>query len=211
MKAIVIILVLACIVACGSQDPASSSSAASLPEGYFASAAPDGAQAITALKGTVAIGDEVVLHGRIGGRNPAFVPGRAAFVIYDDQQLNLHVSDCGSGCNSCSVSPADLLWATAVIQVVDEEGRVRSGSLNGQGGLASDVRVVLRGIVADNGDNGVLVVNASQIFVQDPQAPIPALACSGDMDDMDDDESSSFVLPGCSGADCGSSGGCGGH
>ena len=174
MKTIILALVMCIAAACTDQTGADAPSAAALPEGIIAAEAPPKALAITALKGTVQAGDEVVLHGRIGGRNPAFVSDRAAFVLYDDQQLHLTTSDCASGCNLCSVAPADLLRATATIQIADANGRVLSGSMAGQGGLVPGARVTLRGVVLESAENGLLVVNADTLFVQDPQSPTPA-------------------------------------
>ena len=56
--------------------------------------------------------------------------------------------------------------AVATVQVVDEKGSVLRVGLKGLGGLTELSTVIVKGTVAPASGNGVLIVNASGIFVE---------------------------------------------
>lgn len=164
---------------CGSSDqkPTVAPTKASAPEVppvelpatlFVREALPDAIGVVAARK-DVEPGKEIVLTGFIGGRGEPFVDGRAIFTLADAKALTRCDAKPGDGCKTpwdvCCDDPDKIKASIASIQVVDGEGQVLKGSLEGVGGIAAGSTVSVKGKVAPGSTTDALIVNAEQIHV----------------------------------------------
>jgi hypothetical protein len=132
--------------------------------------APVGGEALSVVAARkLAAGDEVTLSGAVLGSKSPFVEGRAAFILGDPAELiscDLNPGDtCETPWDVCCESPEDILAATVTIQVVDSDGRVVAGGLEGVGGLAKLSKVTVTGKLAPTSTPEAVIINATAIRV----------------------------------------------
>ena len=139
-----------------------------LPDGLIVAEAPADAMSIAELKAEDHTGDEVVITGRIGGREEPFVADRAMFTMTD---LALPVCDessempaCETPWDSCCEVPEDIMANMISVQVNDENAAVVKRGLQGESGLDPMATLTIRGTVAQQDDN-VVILNAEEIYV----------------------------------------------
>lgn len=142
---------------------------ASLPEGLFVDAAPEGGRGVGEVKADTEVTGDVVIVGRIGGRVEPFVPGAAMFLITDAKLLSCdqmgEKDHCKTPWDYCCEPRDSLLANTATVQVVGEDGKPLALGLKDVSGLKPLVTVTVVGSVAAREDGGTLVVNAKHIYV----------------------------------------------
>lgn len=139
-------------------------------EAYFTNEPLPDAKAIHVARTTAAPGDEIVLSGRLMGREQIFVDGRASFVLGDPNKLTpcneMPDDNCTTPWDACCDSKELKREGIASIQILGEDGRVLSGILKGTKGLKELSKVTVQGTVAENSTEDNLVVNATKIFVE---------------------------------------------
>ncbi|UCG33811.1 MAG: hypothetical protein JSU68_04080 [Phycisphaerales bacterium] len=146
----------------------SKASDVALPPGLFLERAPQDARELEEVKDNAAVGDRVVLRGRIGGRVEPFVDGRAMFMLADGRMPTCnerHGDGCRTPWDYCCEPKADLLARTATIQLADASGRPLKRTVKGVEGLVPTAEIVVTGKVSQRDDGDVMVVDASGIYV----------------------------------------------
>lgn len=168
--------VLAAVLATGckqsdqpeSSTPAATQPAAALPAGLILAEAPPQPLEVVAAK-KKEVGDEVVVRGRIGGREEPFVEGRAIFQLVDSS-LPTCSENPGDGCKTpwdyCCEPKAVITAKSLTVQVVGPDGKPLQASLKGQGGLVPMARVIIRGKVEQKPDEKTMTVRADGIYVE---------------------------------------------
>jgi hypothetical protein len=153
-----------------SQSPGPQQQAAApadaIPAGLILAQAPEKAADVLALKGAKA-GDEVVFHGKVGGRVAPFVDGRAVFQVVDasiQSCADMPDEHCPTPWDYCC--EADVSKKSASIQVVGPDGKPLRASLKGVGGMKELSDVTIKGTVAKAGEAGPVIVNATGIYVK---------------------------------------------
>jgi hypothetical protein len=151
------------------QTSGGSAAGAALPEGLFLSAPPENPRSINEVKVDAAKPSEIIIRGRVGGRTEPFNANSAVFILVDKQLpvCGEEAKDdhCPTPWDYCCEPAEKILQNSATIQVVGSDGRPLSTSLNGVHGLAPMTEVIVKGQVAQRSDDGVLVVNARNIYV----------------------------------------------
>jgi hypothetical protein len=161
----------------GDASPARTASTASteaaadpLPTGLVLAEAPAGAKEVLAVRKDAKQGDEVVLRGRVGGSKTPFVAGRASFQLVDASLKacgeGTAMDECKTPWDYCCSEPKEIAAHSASVQVVGADGRPLRAALAGAGGLKPLSEVVVKGTVAKAAESGVLVVNATGIYVK---------------------------------------------
>jgi len=141
--------------------------AASLPEGLFLAAAPQGVESIAALKQTAEEGDEVVTRAVVGGRIEPIVEGRASATIVDAGLENTCLVEddhCPTPWDYCCQPPQTVTGHLATLQVVDADGRILAADLSQR--IEPLSTLVVRGVVGPRPDPQVLTINANGIYVE---------------------------------------------
>jgi hypothetical protein len=153
-----------------SQSPGQQQQAAApadaLPAGLILAQAPEKATDVLALK-QVKVGDEVVFHGKVGGRLAPFVDGRAVFQVVDagiQSCADMPADHCPTPWDYCC--DADVNKKSASIQVVGADGKPLRANLKGVGGLKELSDVTIKGTLAKAGEAGPVIVNATGIYVK---------------------------------------------
>jgi hypothetical protein len=152
----------------GNGSSAQQKASPALPATLFLTAAPADARDVKAAKTGLKVGDEVTLRGRIGGSSQPFVDGRAVLTIVDKALPACSDNpddNCATPWDYCCESRADILANSATVQVVDQAGQPLKIGLENAQGLNPLREIVVVGKVAQRDDAGVLVVNATGLFV----------------------------------------------
>lgn len=136
---------------------------APLPTGFFAEKEPDNAKDVSEVRkaGTLKVGDEVVLRGRIGGSKEPFVAGRAVFTLVGRgiKACNENPDDkCSVPWDYCCETRADILAHSVTVQVVDTKERILRTDMKGRHGLKELSEVVVVGNVASTDGNSLVLV-----------------------------------------------------
>ncbi len=144
--------------------------AVALPATLFVDAAPDGALDVTEVKKSTKEGDVVIVRGKVAGGDKPFVAGRAALMLGSD----VSIESCdvmGDGCETpwdyCCMTQEAIVAGTLTLQVVGADGRPLKATLDGAGGMKELSVLIVKGTVGPRPDPGVLVVNATEIYVED--------------------------------------------
>lgn len=149
--------------------PAVATSGVPLPPQLFLASAPADVREIKAAKQGAKVGDTITLRGRIGGSEDPFVGGRAIFTMVDTGMpacADNPEDKCKTPWDYCCETTEDVAAALATVQLVGSDGAVLKTDVKGKQGLSPLARIVVVGKVAQADDKGVLVVNASGIFVE---------------------------------------------
>ncbi len=121
---------------------------------------PEGALGVIELREQAKDEKKVVLLGRIGGATSPWVEGRAAFVVVD---ASIQLCDEGQGvCSCCQDKVCD---ATALVKVVDKQGRMFKSDARDLLNVKENELVVVSGR-AKRDDAGNLTVLATGVYVR---------------------------------------------
>lgn len=158
---------------CGSKEATESAETSKPSNGnsfadLFAPVGAEEAETITALRAKAKPGEQVTLVGKVMGMMEPFVPNRAAFVAGDEEtlvscELLGDENHCPTPWDVCCEDPGKIRASTATIQVVNENGDVIKQEIRGVNGLKELSRIRVRGVVAPQSSDEVLIVNAERI------------------------------------------------
>jgi hypothetical protein len=126
---------------------------------------PDGARDVIAVRQETRDGEEVVLVGRIGGSVDPWIADRAAFTVVDNSLQacsDIPGDKCKTPWDYCCEST--LPTATALVKVVDQDGKMVSIDARKLLGVKELDRVVVHG-TATRDDEGNLTVLADGVYV----------------------------------------------
>ncbi|MEQ8788858.1 MAG: hypothetical protein RIC55_21280 [Pirellulaceae bacterium] len=175
MKSLIhgVTLVAGLLVATGCQPAVEGegpASAASDGKKYLLDAEPAGAQDVIAVRESAKTDDEVVIVGRIGGReNPWPVKEQAIFTIVDPS-LNacsdIPDDNCKTPWDYCCETQR-LPTSTALVQIVDETGRPVAEDARKLLAVKELDTVVVKG-KAVRDDEGNLEILATGLYVRPP-------------------------------------------
>lgn len=143
-------------------------SKAPLPTGFFTDKPTENARDVSEARkaGTLKVGDEVVLSGRVGGSKEPFVAGRAVFTLMGRgiKACNENPDDkCSKPWDYCCETKADILANSVTVQVVDAKSQVLKTDLKGRHNLKELTDVVVVGKVSA-ADGKAVVINASSMY-----------------------------------------------
>ena len=164
------LLAIACLmlVACGGgESPDTSAGDAGLPESVFLAEAPEGVQAITALKAGAKEGDEVVVRVVVGGTEDPIVKGRASAAIIDASVENPCMGEddhCPIPWDYCCTPQENRTANLATLRVIDEAGNVLKADLEPR--IKPLTTLVVKGIVGPRPDEQVLTIDATGIYIE---------------------------------------------
>lgn len=142
-----------------------------LPAGLIVDASPPAAaKDVADVRTTAADGDEVLVHGRIGGSERPFVEGRAAFQLVDlslltcDKAGNMHT--CKTPWDYCCDAKEDVFGKSVTVQVSGKNGQPLRADLTGVGGLKPMSEVAVKGKVKKSEDGKAMTLDATALYVK---------------------------------------------
>jgi len=134
------------------------------------SAEPADAKGVIQVREQAKDGDAIVVIGRVGGSKEPCVKGRAAFTIVDPsyQSCDERGETCETPWDYCHATKDEMTRATAMIKVVDAQGKTLSQDVQDLLGIQPLQTVVVQGR-AKRDDNGNLTVLAEGIYIRPRQ------------------------------------------
>ena len=127
---------------------------------YLLSEEPAGAAGVMDVREKAKDQESVVLVGRVGGAENPWVEGRAAFSVIDP---GFQVCDDGEGFCACCVD--DMCNSTALVKIVDENGKLVKADARKLLNIKENELVVVAG-KALRDEAGNLTVHARGIYVR---------------------------------------------
>jgi hypothetical protein len=172
---IVILVLVGLIVVVGCDRGATAESKPEAPSDAIPAAlvlanAPANAKDVKLAKANLKPGDEVVLHGVIGGRVDPIAQNRAIITVIDPSlqtcdKMTTGNDHCKTPWDACCEDQQTIAAAAATVQVVNDKGQPLKVGLNGHKGIAPGKDVTVTGKVR-SADEKNLVVDATGIYVK---------------------------------------------
>jgi hypothetical protein len=125
---------------------------------------PAGAKGVAEVRAKAKTGDEVVMIGRVGGREKPFTKGRAQFLLVDSKLKP--ATECECPWDYCSTEPDILVASRASVKFVDAKGATLTAEAKEAFGIKELSTVVIKGKVVRD-DAGNLIVVGSKRFVKE--------------------------------------------
>src|SRR5688500_17845844 len=153
----------------GPEVRSESTAADAIPASLVVATAPANAKDVKAAKDGVKPGDDVVVHGVIGGRVDPIAANRAIITVIDPsiQTCDKMGSDdhCKTPWDACCVPADEVTASAATVQVVNDKGQPLKVGLDGHKGIAPGKDVTVAGKVRSADANNV-VIDATGIYVK---------------------------------------------
>ena len=125
---------------------------------------PAGAKGVKEVRASAKTGDDVVVVGRVGGRDKPFTEGMALFLIVDPSLKP--ATECECPWDYCDTKKKDLEAARATVKFVGAEGEPLKVEAREAFGIKELSTVVVKGRAVRDGA-GNLVVVGSGLFVKE--------------------------------------------
>lgn len=134
---------------------------------YLLSVEPEAANDVVKVRESAKDGDEIVITGRIGGRENPWVEGRAAFSIVDGSLKacsDIPGDNCPTPWDYCCQTP-QLPTSTALVKIVDDGGDIVKSDARKLLNVQELSTVVIKG-KARRDEAGNLTVLANGVYVK---------------------------------------------
>jgi hypothetical protein len=142
---------------------------ATIPAAFFTTERPTEVADLIQIKPTAAVGDSVTFLARVGGRVEPFVDGLAIFTVADPSLLSCELmgeeDHCPLPWDYCCEPPNGITAGSATIRLAGNSGDPIAANAEGAGGLEPLKFVVVEGVVNERNDEGLFVIDATQIWV----------------------------------------------
>lgn len=171
IRLIALASILVGVAACErpAQSSADQTTAPSSQPELFTKTRPESPPNLVDVKAQAMPGDEVTFLARVGGKRVTFVDGAGVFVVADPSLVSCELmgeeDHCPIPWDYCCEDNAAIRDGLATIRLLGPSGTVQQQSAEGQGGLETLKYVVVTGTVQDRNDDGLFVVDASEIWV----------------------------------------------
>lgn len=144
--------------------------ASNLPPELILTAAPAGAKDVGVLKQEVKDGDEVVIRGRVGGKDKdVFTPGYASFYLADMKLVPCNTKpgdDCKTPWDFCCEERETILSNLVTVEARGADGKPLKVDLQGVKGIDLLSVLVIKGKAVRQGSDKNLTIVPSGIFVE---------------------------------------------
>lgn len=108
----------------------------------------------------------LVVEGFIGGMKNPFTANRAVFVLGDDSLETcdeISGNSCSTPWDACCEDRRKILHSTMSVQVIDHNGTIIDGTLEGVNEIEAGKRVKVKGRVSNQSTAHSFILNAEQI------------------------------------------------
>jgi len=154
----------------GSDSPAAPVNTASLEidgSKFLLDQEPEGAVGVISAMESAKDGDPLVMVGRIGGSESPWIEGRAAFTLLDASINVVAPGEANEGGEICEddCCATELLDSSALVKVVDADGRLVPADARQLLGLKKSDMVVVQG-TAQKDESGNFVMLAKGVYAR---------------------------------------------
>jgi hypothetical protein len=108
----------------------------------------------------------LVVEGFIGGMKNPFTANRAVFVLGDDSLETcdeISGDSCPTPWDACCEDRRNIVRSTMSVQVIDHNGTIIDGTLEGVGGIEAGKKVKVKGRISNKSTAHSFILNAEQI------------------------------------------------
>lgn len=173
LRITIAILLTAALFGCDGKNTenqtATSPSPAGIPAETYMGDRPADVQDLLEIKKTAVVGDTVVFLARVGGRAKPFSENQAIFITTDPSLLSCELMSDDDHCSVpwdyCCESRDAMKTGMATIRILNSDGRPIAATAEGSGGLEASKFIVVEGLISDQNDEGLFIVDASRIWV----------------------------------------------
>ena len=141
---------------------------ASLPQGFIVESGLGDALSVNDVRKNISSSKELVVEGFIGGRKRPFTKNSAVFIL-GDNSLETCDEIAGDNCPTpwdvCCEDKKRVAESTMSVQLLDTNGSLIFGTLEGLAGLKAGARIKVRGSLDEKSSTRSLIINAKNIQV----------------------------------------------
>ena len=139
---------------------------ASLPRGFIVESGLEEALSVIEVRTNNSTDKEVVVEGFIGGRKRPFTKNSAIFILGDhsletcDEKIN---DSCPTPWDVCCEDRKKVANSTLSVQLLDANGSLLAGTLEGVAGLEAGAKVKVKGSLDEISSTRAFIINAKNI------------------------------------------------
>ena len=141
---------------------------ASLPQGFIVESGLGDALSVNDVRKNVAPSKELVVEGFIGGRKRPFTQNSTVFILGDNSLETcdeIPGDNCPTPWDVCCEDKKKVAESTMSVQLLDANGSLLFGTLEGVAGLKAGARIKVRGSLDEKSTTRSLIINAKNIQV----------------------------------------------
>jgi len=126
----------------------------------------DPAISVQKAREIITTGKTLTVEGFIGGRKKPFTQSKAMFILGDDSLKTcdeIPGDSCPTPWDVCCEDPRKISSSTLSVQILDENGSLLSGTLEGVAGIEAGKRIKVQGTVSANSSTQAMVLEATAL------------------------------------------------
>ena len=139
---------------------------ASLPHGLIGESGLGEALSVNEVRTNNSTDKELVVEGFIGGRKRPFTKSSAIFVLGDHSLETCDEKDddnCPTPWDVCCEDRKKIANSTITVQLLDANGSLLAGTLEGVAGLEAGAKVKVKGSLDEKSSTRAFIINAKNI------------------------------------------------
>tara|TARA_B100001248_G_scaffold262566_1_gene259463 strand:- start:3269 stop:3808 length:540 start_codon:yes stop_codon:yes gene_type:complete len=139
---------------------------ASLPRGFIVESGLEEALSVIEVRTNNSTDKEVVVEGFIGGRKRPFTKNSAIFILGDHSLVTCDEKDndnCPTPWDVCCEDRKKVANSTLSVQLLDANGSLLAGTLEGVAGLEAGAKVKVKGSLDEISSTRAFIINAKNI------------------------------------------------
>ena len=139
---------------------------ASLPRGLIVESSLNDALSVIDVRTYNSTDKELVVEGFIGGRKRPFTKNSAMFILGDHSLETCDEKDndnCPTPWDVCCEDRKKVAESTISVQLLDSNGSLIAGTLEGIAGLEAGARIKVRGSLDEKSSTRAFIINAKNV------------------------------------------------
>ena len=139
---------------------------ASLPHGLIVESGLGEALSVIEVRTNNSTDKELIVEGFIGGRKRPFTKNSAIFILGDHSLETCDEKDddnCPTPCDVCCEDSKKIANSTMSVQLLDADGSLTAGTLEGVAGLEAGTKIKVRGSLDEKTSTRAFIINAKNV------------------------------------------------
>ena len=139
---------------------------ASLPRGFIVESGLEEALSVIEVRTNNSTDKELIVEGFIGGRKRPFTKNSAIFILGDHSLVTCDEKDndnCPTPWDVCCEDRKKVANSTLSVQLLDANGSLLAGTLEGVAGLEAGAKVKVKGSLDEISSTRAFIINAKNI------------------------------------------------
>ena len=139
---------------------------ASLPRGFIVESGLEEALSVIEVRTNNSTDKELIVEGFIGGRKRPFTKNSAIFILGDHSLVTCDEKDndnCPTPWDVCCEDRKKVANSTMSVQLLDANGSLLAGTLEGVAGLEAGAKIKVKGSLDEKSSTRAFIINAKNI------------------------------------------------